>query len=164
MASFKNWDQLIKHLNASVDYALITEVADAVKEIESGAVLTEVYAAYGNIRTGEPNIYDRRKESGGLADTNNMTAVVSNGVLTVRNETPFNEGYGGANNGYGLAELVEYGDGAGGKYDYWLGKNTYGDFKAPRHFTAATVECLMDTGEHIKALKNSLKAQGINVK
>lgn len=151
--------RISKQLSNKIDRALEKEVLEAVKDEESETIYAEVYKVY------RPSKYRRREKRGGLADTDNIKGTVSGGVLTVVNTTPPNPG-GCVNNRLVttdkiLPELVEHGDGY---------KNFHYDFQSeerymePRPFTAKTVENLKKSGDHVKALKDGLKRQGVKVK
>lgn len=164
MPEFRSWADLEAHIKKKVDESLKDEVAEKIKIVEMGAIQDVVYGAYGNNETGEPNMYERRMANGGLGDPDNMVAHVSNGTLYIENFASFNENYGGSNSGVGLAELVEYGNGHGGTYDYYKGKNTYGHFAQARPFTQETINRVRADDIHVKALKAALRARGLNVK
>lgn len=151
--------QVNGRLAKKVDDALSKEVLEAVASEESETIYAEVYKVY------KPSKYRRREKRGGLADTDNIKGTVSGGVLTVVNTTPPNPG-GCVNNSLVttdkiLPELVEHGD---GYKSYHYDFQSEGRYMAPRPFTAKTVENLKKSGNHIKALKDGLKRQGIKTK
>ena len=156
MAEYSNFEALFAALLPAINTSLKTAVAPVVKNTESN-VVKDVLDEY------HPSIYERR-ESGGLDDVANMVDEVSNGVLSVTNETEFNDGYKSTSSGVGLAGLVEYGDGWNGfQYDYMRGDN-YEQFSKPRDITERTKEKLVDEGKYIEAFKDGLRAQGFEVK
>jgi hypothetical protein len=142
---------------AKVNEALKNEVTEAIQDEEIMAIVSTVYSAYGNYNTGEPNEYIRRYNEGGLVDRNNMISEVHDGVLSVYNLTPANSDYGNA--GYFAGEIVIN----GGPYQYKKGMNTWGDFHGPRDFIADTYEGLRRSKAHVKALKEGLSQQGLDV-
>lgn len=147
-----------KKLQESVNVALENQVAEAVKDEEIMAIVNTVYNAYGNNDTGEPNVYERRYDSGGLVDRANMVPQVHGGTLSVWNLTPANADYGNA--GYFAGEIVIN----GGPYKYPKGHNTFGDFNQPRDFIEQTYHNLRSSKSHVKALKEGLIEQGFDVK
>lgn len=157
MPTFKDLSAAIKYIKSAIDDTLENEVADAVKEEQTDAVKRVVYGAYGSKADGEPKQYVRRKESGGLADPNNMVPTVVDGVLEVWNITPVDNGYG--NDGYLAGDIVY----SGGPYNYSKGKDTFGDFRQPRDFIGGTYENLRASKSYLTALKSGLQKRGLKV-
>lgn len=166
MPAFNDLNSLIKHLNERViKNALENEVAEKVRDIEQRKIDETVYSGYRpSTSDGEPWVYKRRRDNGGLRDRKNMIADVqatSDGVkLSVENITT------GSQDNFKIADLVEYGDNTNGKeYAYKRNRDGTADqYLRSRPFTKNTIEELERTGEHIDALIDGLKKQGINVK
>lgn len=159
MPEFSSLKALEKYLQDKIDSALLVEVARGVKEVEQQAILDVVYDAY------TPNVYSRRGVSGGLADKENMTeSLVAPGELWVENYTPFNGGYNTLNHGFGLDELVEFGDYSSGYcYDYPFSTTQEPTFIYPRPFTQETIDRLNKSKEHLDQLWAGLRRRGIHV-
>ena len=156
--AFKSLDALMGSIKKKINNALENEVAEFVKETEQQAAISEVYSVYS------PKQYDRRGDAGGLADMGNMESKVSGGVLTVTNETDFDNRYNSLHSGNNLDELIEYGHGAGGlRYTY--GDEYPYDYIKPRPFIQKTKETLaLDGGDNLKvALEIGLERQGVDV-
>jgi hypothetical protein len=144
MPSFSNLKDVEKYLQKKVSNALVNEVAQSVKETEAKIINDTVYDVY------EPRYYVRRFDNGGLSDTDNMKSeLVEDGVLIVTNETPPNPNYPHRALRSTVAEVVEYGDG----YTFYN--------PGSRPFTRNTVNELERTGDHITALRDGLRRQGI---
>lgn len=157
--TFKSLDALMGSIKKKIDNALGNEVAEIVKETEQQSAIYEVYAAY------EPKMYERRGGDDGLGDMENMVSTVSGGVLTVTNETEFDNRCNSLHSGNNLDELIEYGHGAGGlRYTY--GDEYPYDYIKPRPFIQKTKETLALSGGAIikAALEIGLERQGIDVK
>ena len=162
MPEFKNLTELNKYINQQMKNALQNEVAQVVKNKEQEKVVTEVYEKY-TPNNGEPWVYERRGTSGGLADQRNMKSKVKNikdGVeLSVENVTK------GKDEKVQISDLVEFGDGYRGlEYDYKENRDDTADqYLQSRPFQERTVDELAQTNEHVKAMKNGLIRQGLNV-
>jgi hypothetical protein len=159
---FKNLTELNKYLNQQIREVMDNEMAAMVKKKESESVEKNVYQAY-QPDNGEPFIYERRKTDGGLADERNMEHKVKNvkdGVeLSVENITK------GKDQNFRLDTLIEYGDGTDGK-EYQFKTNRIGtadEYLRGRPFTEKTEESILQSNEHVKIMKNTLKAKGIDV-
>ena len=140
-------------------------VSDSIKYTESDMVEQVVYDRYAP-NSGEPWIYERRKDKGGLADVDNMyhEAAQANGKVKMKvlNLTPPNPKFNDNNLKRGeVAHLVEGGDGAHGLKYHGSGDGEYTD---PRPFQEETVNQLLRDKEHVQALKTELKAMGLSVK
>lgn len=160
MPEFKTFKELEMYLQDKIDSALLDEVAAGIKEVEQRAIQDVVYGSY------DPSTYSRRETHGGLADKNNMEeSLVTQGELWVENYTPFNEGYDTLNHGFGLDELVEYGDYSSGYcYDYPWAIYQEPTFIYPRPFTQETVDRLRVSKEHLDQLWAGLRRRGIHAK
>lgn len=155
MPTFSSLKEMEKYIQDKINVSLEKDVAPVVKEIMSAEVQNTVYAEYPN-----PRVYERRLNKGGLMDINNMNdKLVTSGILSITNDTPFNPEYNTVNSGDGLAGLVEFGHGRynGIEYDYPSDER----FTNPRPFIEATREDLIQTQAHTKALINGLKKSGI---
>jgi hypothetical protein len=159
---FKNLEELIKHLNIQMRDVMNNEMAQMVKKKESESVVKNVYEAY-QPDNGEPFVYERRKTNGGLADERNMKHKVKNVVngveLSVENKTK------GKDDNFQLDTLIEYGDGTDGKeYDYKTNRiSTQDEYLRGRPFTEKTEEAILQSDEHVKIMRNGLKAKGIDI-
>jgi len=157
---FKSMKDLEKYLQSQINNSLQQDVAPIVKETMSAEIQNTVYAEYPN-----PHMYNRRK-SGGLESVENMNideSLINSGVLSITNDTPFDDRYDTENSGDGLAGLIEFGDGYDGHtYDY-TNYNGNSPYLEPRPFIQNSRDTLKQTGAHIKALKKGLKKSGINV-
>lgn len=132
--------QLYAQIQAAIDSALENEVAPVVKEEIQNAVNFTVYSA------GEPNQYERRKEFGGLADINNMTHEVNNGILEVADNADFATGLGGVNLSHSLAYNIEFGY---GERESWWNEE--------RPFMESAKNVLQSSGKAREALKQGLE-------
>ena len=159
--AFKSMAELNQYIKDAINNSLLDEVAPIVKEQERQSVAYIVYGSYGNNYTNEPNVYRRRKDSGGLSDINNMNAnLVGDGMLLIMNTTPMNPDYEPTGTSFNLATLVK----DGGRYNYPEGVNTYGTFRQPRDFESEAVAALQGSGDHIDALKKGLNSYGIKTR
>jgi hypothetical protein len=85
---------------------------------------------------------------------------VVNGVeLSVENKTK------GKDDNFQLDTLIEYGDGTDGKeYDYKTNRiDTQDEYLRGRPFTEKTEEAILQSDEHVKIMRNGLKAKGIDI-
>jgi hypothetical protein len=158
---FKSMDELFKHIKDTVNNSLENEVTDTVREFEQQHIDDDVYSVY------KPKMYKRRGLDGGLIADENIIGYVdeSKSTLTVVNATPPNPhalDEDLVTTDKNLPELIEYGDGYNGNnYDF---PTDDGAFMYPRPFVENTIDELKNTKEHIKALKEGLKRNGINTK
>lgn len=159
MPVIRSLKALEDYLLDKIDSVLLDEVASGVKDTEQQVIQDVVYSAYS------PNVYSRRGANGGLSDKENMTeSLVAPGELWVENFTPFNDGYDTLNHGFGLDELVEYGDYSSGYcYDYPFSKAQEPTFLYPRPFTQETMDRLNKTKEYLDQLWAGLRRRGIHV-
>lgn len=158
---FKSLTELNKFLQKEMRSVMENEMAQMVKNEESDSVQKNVYQQY-EPNQGEPFIYERRKEAGGLADKNNMKSKVKNvpsGVeLSVENVTK------GKNQKFRLDTLIEYGDGTDGKeYTYKDNRDDTADqYLQARPFTERAAENILQSNAHVHTMKSGLKAKGID--
>lgn len=164
MPTFYNLNNLSKFLNGKIADAMKTDVAETVRNVEQKNIDDTVYSGYRpSTSDGEPWRYERRRDNGGLRDRKNMVAdvqVTSDGVkLLVENITT------GSQDNFRIDDLVEYGDGTNGKeYGYKRNRDGTADqYLRGRPFTRNTIEELERTGEHVDALINGLRKNGIEV-
>jgi hypothetical protein len=163
--SFNSMKDLEKYINQQMADVLQNEVAEAVKKEQSYQVEDEVYDKYSpSSPDGEPWVYERRRDNGGLSDTRNMItsspSYTGDGVeVSIENITK------GSDDNFQIADLVEYGDGTNGKeYEHKTNRdNTAYQYLRGRPFTKATVEELERTGEHIDAARKGLKRKGLDI-
>lgn len=137
--TFKNLNDLMKHITKDVTDVLQHEVADTAKSHMQEAIQTTVYDAY------DPEHYTRRMGNGGLLDGDNIEAAVSGDTLTVRDVAPLDNG----RTDYMLDDIVIHG---------------YGNQPFPRDYISTTEERLIRTNDHVEAMKQGLKKKGYNVK
>lgn len=151
MPKFSSIAGLEEYVKRAVNNSLYA-VGDFVAELESASVHDNVYEAY------DPKQYSRRGNNGGLSDNSNMHVSVSNGAMTLTNDTPFGAGPVKATN---LAGLVETGDDGG--YGHYAYQYDYG-YLQPRPFIQKTREALASTKMHVDILKEELEKYGFEVK
>lgn len=146
MPEFSTIAQLEKFLQQKINDVLNNEVARAVKEEILMAVDEVIY------RPQEPERYKRRgltTSSTGLGGITQMHHTMQNGVLEVTDDAkPFNKW----DNGYTLAENIEYGY---GQRDTWYNK--------PRPFIEHARGKLRSNKYHIFAMKEGLGKKGLDV-
>ena len=152
----KNLKELEKELYKRINTALDTDVADTVKEVMTDHIIRDVYDKY------DPAVYQRRYNSGGLLDSENIIATMGNdGELLVQNVTVGSDTYyipnikktfKSANADKFITPVIEYGRG----YDVV-------DIE-PRPFIQNTHDDLEQNHYHTEAMKRSLKKQGLEVK
>ncbi len=160
----RNINELKAEIERRIEDALVNEVAVVVKEVVYKHILSDVYN-FPQARYARRGAYD------GLGDMDNTySRLVNKNTLSVENIAKTNPYLNGIdtslkfpNNsftqrGYSahmdkdyLAPIVESGNG----YDY----------KSPgaRPFMQNSYEELIDFGAHIKAMKEGLRRQGLNV-
>lgn len=136
--TFKNINDLFKHIEEQVQDTMVNEVADTVKDNMAEAIQTSVYDAYS------PEYYKRRMNNGGLSDTHNMEVTEIPNGISVHNAASLDNG----RNDYNLDEIIVYG----------LGNQPF-----ERDFYAETAERFQENQEHTEALKQGLKKRGIEV-
>ena len=156
MAKRKNYDDfdnLVNDLKSDIEDTLSKEVFNTVRDIELWYIKRDVMDRY------QPQIYERRS-SGGIDDPSNIKGKVRDMELMVRNETPFNTGYGTGNRGNGLAVLIN--EGTGGKSDLYY--DYVGEFECPTHFLENTQWDIDHTKDAENALNEGLKRRGYEIK
>lgn len=165
MPTFSNLNELFKYVQEALSDTMQNEVTEVVKETESQAIEDEVYSRY-NIVDGErknPYVYQRRGVHGGLSDPDNMVQVVEiigdQVVLELTNVTR-----GQQEPSLMVADLVEYGDGVGGEYDFKSNRDgTAYQYLNPRPFTVETIRRLQESGIITKVVVESLRRKGFTI-
>lgn len=158
MPTLKNMADLEKYLKAKINKSLQKEVFKKVKEVEQKNIDETVYDSY------TPSVYMRRDIQGGLIAGENIIGTVDSktSTLSVINKTPANsEARDGATTDKNLSELIEFGHGYK-NYGYDYGRESA--FVYPRPFTQNTIEELEQKKQHIQAMKDGLKKQGLDAK
>ena len=158
----KNLKELEQELYKKINVALDTDVADTVKDVMADHIIQDVYDKY------EPKTYQRRYNNGGLLDRDNIIATIGdNGKLFVQNITTGSDTVFISNvegtfyfNSYNtdkfIAPIIETGVG----YDI----NNWEYCNKPRPFMQNTHDDLERNHYHTKAMEQSLKKQGLDVK
>ena len=154
--AYSDIELLLKDVQSDIEDVLMNEVMDAVRDVEMEHVRNDVFSVYN------PSIYMRRS-SGGIDDPENVKGTVKNGVLTVRNDTPFNTDYNSRNKGIGLAYMIE--EGGNSEHDYEYGfRSIEAPFSQPRPFIQNTIDELDRTDAIEKALQKGLKRHDIDLR
>lgn len=156
---------LEKEIEKEVTYVLGSAIFDFAVMIAQQNVIEEVYNAYGNNKTGQPNIYVRRgDQNGGLMDAESFTKALSSPMtLEIRNTAKPNRQFPGREKVSNLAMLVELGNNHGGRYSWPKGKDTSGDFRNPRPFMAKTQKFFAKNDVLNTLMATSLKARGLTI-
>ena len=156
---FDNIEKLLKHLDKQyIAPTMQNEMADMVKDEEQRIIDKTVYDAYKpGTSDGEPWVYKRRRDKGGLRSRDNMVTNVHQSVegveLTVENVTK------GAN-GYRIDEVIESGKG----YEFTTNRDgTASQYTSPRPFTKNTEESIASKDLHTKTMRKALKEKGLDI-
>lgn len=157
---FKSMKALKFYIESKIQNALqSSHLLQEIKKTMQENILKEVYLVYS------PKQYQRRGNSGGLIDENNITHdLVSKNRVEIYNVAKRNTAY--ANTKYTnmyLAPLIELGHEeakASGYQGYNYPRKNRAYYK-PRPFVRATREELKRTKKHVKAFKESLNSLGI---
>lgn len=136
--TFDNINDLFKYVENKTKDAMKTEVADTAKSAMSEAVNKDVYDVY------DPVWYTRRGTNGGLSDTENYTVHEIQDGIEITNDTPLDNGGMSPR----LDDIICNG----------LGKQPF-----PRDFYKGTSDILERSDDLRAALKEGLKARGIDV-
>jgi len=158
MPTFKSFDEISAYLQPRINRALKENVARAVVKVEQRNIELTVYGAT------DPRVYKRRKYNFGIISEKNIVSVLTeDGTLAVRNVTGPNKTYRKSLPvSADLPALIEYGDGFDDMHYTWRrADGTEWEYRQPRPFTEKTADELDKKGQHILALKQGLKAQGI---
>lgn len=153
----KSLKELEKALHEKVEIALLTDVAETVRDVMLDHIIEDVYDEY------TPFEYSRRNNENGLMDGNNINASIEGNTLIVENNTLgkpyYREGKElkrSQNAGQEIAGVIETGQG----YDI----HDWEYDGIPRPFIENTRRELVDYDWHKKALKQGLQKQGLEVK
>lgn len=153
----KSLQELEKALQEKVDIALLTDVAETVRDVMLAHIIEDVYDVYS------PSTYVRRNNENGLMDGNNINASIKGNTLIVENNTlgrPYyrdgKELKRSQNADKEIAGVIETGQG----YDV----HDWEYDGIPRPFIENTRKELFDYEWHKKALKQGLQKQGLEVK
>ena len=137
--TFNNLNELMKYIENDVQDVLENEVAETVKDDMLVSIHNDVYAAYS------PEHYLRRMVNGGFSDRSNLEATVYDGILKVRDVAPLDNG----RKDWELDDIIVHG---------------YGNQPFARDYISRTEERLIDTKDHVEAMKKGLKEKGYNFK
>lgn len=153
MPTMKNMKDLEKYLQVKINKSLQTEVFEEVRDVEQKNIDQTVYDSY------TPKVYERRDILDGLiADKNIEGTLVQNGVLEVKNIAKPSPPLFKDVHHTEFPEWIEHG----------YVKNFWNDndevWEHPRPFTSNTKEDLESNKQHVKAMKDGLKKQGLDVK
>ena len=133
---YDNLDDLFRYIEKQTKDVMKKEVADEAKQSMSEAVQSSVYDVYA------PKYYTRRGKNGGLADTDNYDVYeIPDGIEVVNNTPPDN------GSSVDLDDIICNG----------LGQQPF-----PRDFYKETIDTLNRSDDFRAALKEGLKARGIN--
>lgn len=153
----KSLKELEKALQGKVEIALLTDVAETVRDVMLDHIIEDVYDEY------TPFEYSRRNNENGLMDGNNINASIEGNTLIVENNTLgkpyYREGKElkrSQNADQEIAGVIESGQG------YDIHDWEYDGISRP--FIENTRRELVDYDWHKKALKQGLQKQGLEVK
>ena len=155
---FNNIKELQKYLNSQINQVMQNEMANMVKDEEQRTIDKTVYDSYKpGTSDGEPWVYKRRRDDGGLRSRENMKVNINQSVegveLTVENVTK------GAQ-GYRIDEVIESGKG----YEYTSNRDgTANQYTSPRPFTKNTEESIAAKDLHTKTMRKALKDKGLDI-
>lgn len=134
-------------LDAAIDAAMQGTVADGAKEALQEAAYQQVYDTY------TPEFMSRRGSGGGIADPGNMTVNYGGKTLTITDDAPWQQLWGGPTPGEKLAEGI-----ASGSSRYNMGA------AGPRPFHEEAEKQFAGSGEFERRLAQGLRAFGFSVK
>lgn len=147
VSTTKDLDKVFAELQKRINIAQTTDVATTVREEMKDQIEQEVYSVYTPDES-KPNSYKRKKEDGGLTDDDNIDLYMTDTTTLVVESNRFD----GDKN---VGEVVVTGKGYNYSFPY-SGR--------PRDYVEATRDSLETTGVHVKALKQGLQRQKLNVK
>lgn len=156
MPKFDSFDKLQNYIEEKIKEVLVEVVVPKIKEVEIETIEEVVYGVY------DPKEYIRRGSNGGLLDRENIThtPLLNGFYYSIKNITRKYE-----RDEY-LAPLIEYGHTraiAMGDIGYEYPR--YGmAYMRPRPFVQMTIQRLVLGKEHELAMRQGLKAMGIDVK
>ena len=145
-------------LDRAIENALKNEVAEVVKGALAQAAIEEVYDTY------DPEFLSRRdpihgggntrasNAGGGITDTTQMHVEAVGNTLTVSDDAPWQQLWGGARPDSRLAEAIATGD-----------PRFHMEKAGPRPFHEKAKRMVIDSGDAEKALIAGLRRQGIDV-
>lgn len=133
-------------LDAAIDSAMQSEVAEGAKKALRDAAYSEVYGAY------TPIFFNRRMDAGGLSDVGQMETSYGGKTLTVQDMASWQQLYGGSAPGTRLAEAI-----ASGSAAYHFHK------AGPRPFHEEAEQQFAASGEFGRLLAAGLRAAGFKV-
>lgn len=132
------------------------DMTEKIKDVEIAVIEKTVYDTYW------PTMYIRRYSNNGMIDRKNINAQFTdniNGIsMYVTNDTRGNTWWPNSTSGY-IEHIVE--DGVG--YT-WTESKIYKQQPYPRPFTKDTINDLKQNKQHVQALKNGLKKNGIDIR
>jgi hypothetical protein len=140
---YTNLDELLADLRKEVENSLKTDVTQKTIELEKEHIKSDVYAKY------EPTQYSRRKEIGGLLDTENFQVEDLGDGVEITNITEDDE------SGKWIVPTIEYGTG----YE-WEKSRIYKMQPYPRPFVENTKNDL-ENGKLKEYMRESLEKKGI---
>lgn len=151
--SYDNLEDLFSALEDDIEQVLKTDVANKAISVMKKHVKSDVYDKY------DPNVYERKKDKGGLLDSvvsediDKNTISIENNRKNTSEEQAIGDGYEDSRD---IANIVETGKGY-----YWVGRDKKGRTnETPRPFVANTSLDLDENGQHVNAMKNGLKKKG----
>lgn len=157
MPKFRNLDELEEYIREQLKESLSEDVVQTVKEVEIDEIEDKVYNVYPN-----PQQYQRRGSNGGLLDIENIVAtpIFNGNYFSIKNLTKKYQ-----INEY-LAPLIEFGHNRAVALGYrGYDFERYGlAYMNPRPFTQSTIDRLERSKEHVKAMKEGMKARGFRVR
>lgn len=137
----------VSKLEAAIDDTMQGAVAEGAKEALQEAAYRQVYDTY------TPQFLSRRGNVGGIADPGNMTVNYGGMTLTITDDAPWQQLWGGAVPGERLAEAIASGDSR-----YNMGK------AGPRPFHQEAERQFAGSGEFDRLLAQGLRAHGFVLK
>lgn len=165
MPTAKNINELASLIKQKVSAAMEDEVFEKVRDVYQKHIDEDVYDAYS------PTSYLRREISGGLIADSNIVGEIYGERLEVKNiavpdesiaipPTPF-----APSSDTQFMEWIENGDAYHGNAKYIFSRDMSGEpWTEPRPATKNTIDDLRVNKQHKQALKDGLKARGINSK
>lgn len=147
-------EELRTQLMSRVKEVAQESMVDKVKDVEVDNIKKTVQDVYN------PTIYVRRGSNNGLTDKNNMQVQMYNrgeGIsIYIANNTRGNTQYWGSTTGY-IAHIIEEGVGY-----TWKQSRIYNLQPYPRPFIQNTINDLKQNKQHVQALRDGLRDNGIN--
>lgn len=148
--------ELRKQLMSRVKKVAQKDMTEEIKDVEIRTIKTSVYDAYS------PTMYIRRYGNNGIIDKKNINVHFTDNVnaisMSITNDTRGNTWWPNSTSGY-IEHIIE--DGVG--YT-WTRSDIYKEQPYPRPFTKNTINDLKQNKEHVKALKDGLQKNNIDIK